>query len=270
MAAMENRSGNPNSSSQFPVVATQADRAVSTKNSLDAFMRLNYVVGADWFQYYDEPSHGRYDGENYNFGLVDIENQPYGELISVFATKKSGDSDGTTIQTRMDAGSGIPMINGDPFDQLKPGEALRHWDRERGFIKPASRLPLADLYICWNPKAVYLGLYAIDVVESEFHGKSPIAETDLAQWSVQIGDQPAYVARIGEGHAAKLNKDAIRIETLSGVNHNNRLIAIIELPAAKLGKSALEPGDTIQLKSSLLTDGRNPRVEWQGTYTLAK
>jgi hypothetical protein len=30
-----------------------------------------YVVGADWFQYYDEPTHGRADGENYNFGLVD-------------------------------------------------------------------------------------------------------------------------------------------------------------------------------------------------------
>ncbi len=38
------------------------------------------VIGADWFQYYDEPKYGRNDGENYNMGLVDIYDQPYEEI----------------------------------------------------------------------------------------------------------------------------------------------------------------------------------------------
>lgn len=37
---------------------------------------LPAVVGMDWFQYFDEPTHGRDDGENFNFGLVDIHDQP--------------------------------------------------------------------------------------------------------------------------------------------------------------------------------------------------
>jgi len=29
----------------------------------------------------DEPSTGRFDGENYNIGLLDVTDRPYGELI---------------------------------------------------------------------------------------------------------------------------------------------------------------------------------------------
>ena len=48
-------------------------------------MRLPYVVGADWFQYYDEPPHGRkLDGEDYNFGLVDIHDTPYKHVTDAF------------------------------------------------------------------------------------------------------------------------------------------------------------------------------------------
>jgi hypothetical protein len=38
-------------------------------------------VGAHWFQWTDEPVLGRFDGENYNIGLVDVTNRPYVELI---------------------------------------------------------------------------------------------------------------------------------------------------------------------------------------------
>ena len=42
-----------------------------------------YLVGAHWFCFADEPPGGRAaDGEDYNFGLVDIENRPYQELTA--------------------------------------------------------------------------------------------------------------------------------------------------------------------------------------------
>lgn len=40
------------------------------------------MVGCHWFQYVDEPVTGRYfDGENYNIGLVDVTDLPYGPLV---------------------------------------------------------------------------------------------------------------------------------------------------------------------------------------------
>ena len=34
-----------------------------------------------WFQYYDHPKGGRPDGEDYDFGLVDINDRPYRRLV---------------------------------------------------------------------------------------------------------------------------------------------------------------------------------------------
>jgi len=38
-----------------------------------------------WFQYQDHPHGGRGDGEDYNFGLVDIHDQPYEKLVEMFS-----------------------------------------------------------------------------------------------------------------------------------------------------------------------------------------
>jgi len=82
LAASQNRSGNQNSHGVFPVVATQTERATAFRTTLEALLRIPYVIGADWFQHYDEPTHGRDDGENFNFGLVDIHDQPYETLTA--------------------------------------------------------------------------------------------------------------------------------------------------------------------------------------------
>ena len=35
-----------------------------------------------WFQWIDQPSTGRFDGENYNIGFVDVTDRPYPEMIN--------------------------------------------------------------------------------------------------------------------------------------------------------------------------------------------
>ena len=45
-------------------------------------LRNPAIVGTHWFQFYDQPTTGRFDGENYHVGLLDICDTPYGETIN--------------------------------------------------------------------------------------------------------------------------------------------------------------------------------------------
>jgi hypothetical protein len=40
------------------------------------------IIGTHWFQWIDQPSTGRNDGENYNIGFVDVTDRPYRELVN--------------------------------------------------------------------------------------------------------------------------------------------------------------------------------------------
>src|SRR3989442_1710091 len=83
--ARHKRRSNRNEPGFFPRTATQQERVLGFRNTLQALSRTPYILGADWFQYYDEPAHGREDGENYNFGLVDIHDQPYEQITAAAA-----------------------------------------------------------------------------------------------------------------------------------------------------------------------------------------
>jgi hypothetical protein len=60
----------------------QADRAQAYQEYLRSVLALPAFVGCHWFQYCDEPLTGRFDGENYNIGLVSGTDTPYGELVA--------------------------------------------------------------------------------------------------------------------------------------------------------------------------------------------
>src|SRR5262249_5869819 len=149
MSARNNRSGNQNSRGVFPVVPTQKERAAGFRRTLEALLTYPYVIGADWFQYFDEPMHGRYDGENFNFGLVDIHTRQCEHLIRRAPSMDVTARKAQTGPARLDASGGIPPAPREPLARFEPMLALQHWDRERGFVPPASAEPLADLYACW-------------------------------------------------------------------------------------------------------------------------
>ena len=83
-AARENRTGNRNNG-HLMTVATQTERAVGAAAATLNFAAIPEIIGAHWFQYYDHPKGGRRDGEDYDFGLVDINDQPYQRLTSDLA-----------------------------------------------------------------------------------------------------------------------------------------------------------------------------------------
>jgi hypothetical protein len=271
MAAKENRSGNKNSHGVFPQVETQRERAEGLLNTVQSLRRLPYVVGADWFQHHDEPPHGRpADGEDYNFGLVDIEDRPYEEVVAEFASLKLNEPRTAAPALRSDATAGVPVAPADPFANLDSMRGLRDWDRERGFVPTATKDPTGDLYICWSPKALYLGVYVLDIVELDYYRNNEIPELDRPVWSVRIGDSEAIAARVGAGKPPSVGDAAIRVESASGVYHDVRCINVMEVPAARLGKARFQAGDRIQLDSSFKTHARAHHIEWNGTLTLVE
>lgn len=269
LAAADNRSGNKNNHGSFPVVTTRRERALGFRNTLRHLANLPYVVGSDWFQYYDEPTHGRFDGENFNFGLVDIHDLPYEELVATAASLDLTALRRQSAPIAPDARRGVPAAPRDPLGRFGPGMALMGWDRERGFIPPASEFPLADLYLCWNRRSVFLGLYSHDVVEDVYYRGKTVAATDRPEWTVLVkGTDRPIRARIGVGREPVVDAPGIRIVNRSGLNGDVRNIAGMELPAHFFGRRQFRAGDTIELASTLLTHCRAYRMEWRGHFTL--
>ena len=60
--------------------ADQTQRGVAYRHYVEGGLARPEVVGLHYFQWNDQPVLGRFDGENYNIGLVDVCNRPYPEL----------------------------------------------------------------------------------------------------------------------------------------------------------------------------------------------
>jgi hypothetical protein len=269
MSAQQNRSGNSNDASTFPVVITQKERAAGFRNTLQALARTPSVVGADWFQYYDEPTRGRGDGENYNFGLVDIHDQPYESVTAAAQALDLAAIKSKPHPVRPDASSGVPPAPRDPLGHFVMRLALADWDRERGFVKPVSEFPVADLYVCWDKHAIYLGVYAQDITEENYYRNKIVPEVDRAEWiiSPNKAHKPIHI-RLGPGAPPVCDESAARVVNLSGIYMNTRNIAAVELPAKLFGKRQFKPGDSIEFGSTFFSHCRADRVEWKGEFTL--
>jgi hypothetical protein len=270
VAAAENRTGNRNSHGYFPLVATQAQRAESFGKTLHNVGRLPYVIGASWFQYYDEPPMGRFDGEDYNMGLVDVQDQPYEELVQRAASSNLASLRPTTPRRQDLALRGAPRASGDPMAHFNRREALLHWDRERGFVPPASANPLADLYVCWDPEFLYLGLCGLDPVETTYYADGRIPEIDRMEWRVSWDDSSQAVqVRLGSGGDPSGASADVTVASVSGVWLTVRTSAAMRIPCRRLGRRSFRAGDRIRIRSTLQTHARAYRMAWDQQITLA-
>jgi hypothetical protein len=78
-------SGLPNTKGAGPKVANQTARGRAYRNYVTLLESLPEAVGYHWFEWCDEPKQGRFDGENSNYGLVNIQNQPYRQFVTAVA-----------------------------------------------------------------------------------------------------------------------------------------------------------------------------------------
>ncbi len=61
-------------------VISQEERAAAYRNYVEQGFARPELIGMHYFQWVDQPYYGRFDGENYNIGVVTIQNLPYPEL----------------------------------------------------------------------------------------------------------------------------------------------------------------------------------------------
>jgi hypothetical protein len=199
-AAQENRSGNRNTG-HLMTVQTQAERARGAATAAQRLAAEPSIVGLHWFQYHDHPTQGREDGEDYNFGLVDIHDQPYEELIDALSHVNRRLSD-----IHLQARPATPSVQG-PRPEIPQAaidvhdRSLAEWPKEQallsGFVAPAAEIVFADLYIAWNSAGLYLALIGMDYYDPDllaYHGEFPLQEAFRVDWGVDAGKGPQRFA----------------------------------------------------------------------------
>ncbi len=269
MAAMENRSGNKNTSATFPTVNTQKQRAAGFIKQAGYISRTPFIVMADWFQFYDEPTHGRDDGENYNMGLVDILGKPYEELVHAAENFNWEKHKAAPEVSMPDASGGIPPAPGSNLISSVAKEILQNWDRLHGFVKPASNVSLFDMYLCWNPDTLYIGLYGDDVVEKEFYKDNIIPEIDRAELTLRFEDNDLPInVKLGSSRKPVWNCSDIDVFNSSGLFLSVRNITIVKIPAKFLGRENFSPDDRVKYDAELSTFARAYNFKWNIDFPL--
>ncbi len=158
-AANENRSGNTNNG-HLMHVATQMERASGAAKAIQAFAAFPNVVGAHWFQYWDEPTGGRGDGEDFNMGLVDIHDVPYDKLV---AAMTEANAKTTQIHSASSQNSASKITNSIPYLQNPIAindNRLTDWKEKQetrvmGWDTDAPYVPFGDVHLGWRPEGIY-------------------------------------------------------------------------------------------------------------------
>ena len=60
---------------------TQVERAAAYDEYVQNCFDAPYIVGQHWFEYVDQPVGGRGDGEDNNFGLITVNDEPYEDFL---------------------------------------------------------------------------------------------------------------------------------------------------------------------------------------------
>jgi hypothetical protein len=189
-AAHENRTGNRNNG-HLMTVNTQAERARGAAAAAERFLREPCIVGLHWFQYWDHPKGGRMDGEDYNFGLVDIDDLPYEELLAALSPVNR-----RAREIHRAAGIRAPQPPGGIFEipQADINPADRHlgdWPKERALLPPPvaspGEVPFGEFYVAWGKHGIYLAMIAMDYQNSDllaYEGEYPLGEAFRVDWGL--------------------------------------------------------------------------------------
>jgi hypothetical protein len=178
--ALDNRSGDRNLIGFDAQVPDQEARGEAYRLLTTRLARVPYVIGADWFQWADEPSSGRdADGEDVNFGVVDVDDHPYEPLARAVRETtplldqlhmRSPSDEGGDVWRESFANRPVAKM---PFlsQPIKLDGRLNDWPAEcriHGMRADAvvggerNHLPPPDVYLGWTNDGIYLGFTVYD------------------------------------------------------------------------------------------------------------
>jgi hypothetical protein len=192
-AARENRTGNRNNG-HLMTVDTQEERAAGAAAAAVNFATIPELIGMHWFQYYDDPKGGRIDGEDYDFGLVDIDNRPYEQLTAALATANRQVPDIHSSAAAAPRRSGIVL----PHASISTRDhSLYDWP------KPASLLPrltaspgaveFGEVYLSWTGRGLALATIGQDYFDIDlfaYDGAFPLIDAYRVELGVDFGTGP--------------------------------------------------------------------------------
>jgi hypothetical protein len=193
-AANQNRTGNRNNG-HLMTVETQAERAAGAAAAVANFATIPDLVGTHWFQYADHPKGGRADGEDYDFGLVDIDDRPYEELTTdVSAANRTAPGlhaaagrAGPTLGDRREVS--IPYAEIDVRDR-----SLKEWPKPAALLPPLipspGEVPFGEAYLAWNESGLAFASIGQDYYDLDllaYDGEFPLAEAYRIELGVDAG-----------------------------------------------------------------------------------
>ncbi len=276
-AARENRSGNGNRHGPYLVVDTQRERAETVEALATRLARLPYVVGYHWFQWSDQPSSGREDGEDFNMGLVDLQDRPYEEVTQALARvnarvgelHRAGPADEGLERAGQEwriPHDGRAQLDGD----LREWSHARHWAPGPQAVEP--QLPFGDVYLAWRPEGLLIGVDYHDAtladpgralrerrrLELRLPADASATELFVVGFDERSGGRPAQLVAVDAAGR--------RVAGPSGLQRkrNLRTTAELLLPAAAFGRARLEAGQTLELALALALEGDGRRQSWPG------
>ena len=194
-AAHENRTGNRNNG-HLMTVETQAERAAGAAASARLFAGVPEIVGTHWFQYYDYPVGGRADSEDYNFGLVDIRNRPYRQLVAALGAANR-------LLPRIHDRAGPIARPGArdfaiPYTKIDPQHlSLIDWPKPASLLPPLKAspgsVPFGEAYLSWSEQGIALATIGQDYDDLDlldYGARYPLSEAYRVELDVDAGTGP--------------------------------------------------------------------------------
>ena len=183
--SLDGRSGNRNTFGFSAQVLDQRARADGYKLFTQRLARTPYIVGADWFQWMDEPPSGRTtDGEDVDFGVVDVDDKPY-DLLTDAIRETTPTLNPLHATSPSDLGLDISRerfserVRADvPYltTPIKLNGELSEWPKEtrlngmrhsQTLGVERSPLPLPEIHLAWNERGLY---FAAEVFDNDIDG----------------------------------------------------------------------------------------------------
>ncbi|HEV8026392.1 MAG TPA: hypothetical protein VGP50_03120 [Stellaceae bacterium] len=194
-AAHENRTGNRNNG-HLMTVETQSERAAGAAAAAQSFAADPSILGLHWFQYYDYPVGGRADTEDYNFGLVDIRDRPYDELVSALgaANRRLPELHAEAVRPARQTLAHVVL----PYARIDPARAsLIDWPKPASLLPPLKPSPrdvaFGEAYLAWSEDGLALATIGQDYYDLDllaYDGAFPLGEAYRLELDVDAGAGP--------------------------------------------------------------------------------
>ena len=282
------------------VVQTQKQRAEGAGGMAEQMARLPYCVGYHWFQWSDEPPKGRGDGEDFNMGLVDLNDRPYEDLTAAFTRVNKN-----IPRLRREGPVRAGLVSSAGSWEVPPASSsitvdgqMDDWSCRNSWVPGVAAkspwLPFADFYISWEPEGLLVGA----VYHEYFAGSGDgtlLADRQKMVLTVSDGQGvPLQVALVGLGEREGLspadpkkdNRPQKRLSIYEGKEYPapaklagikgaqwerslNRTVEVF-IPAAAFGRNRLAKGDQLSLGISLVMRGEAKEAFWPSSQIASK